>query len=340
MKVLVIKTSSMGDIIHTLPALSDALSALPDVQFDWLVEERFAFIPAWHPAVNRVIPIALRRWKRHKLRTLLGSELRQAIKQLRLAHYDYIIDAQGLWKSALWGVVARGKTAGFDRASVREPLAWWWYRRRIAVSKSEHAVTRIRHLFAKTLDYTVPNGHPRYGIDRHQFAVPKTHSPYVLFFHGTTWANKHWPELYWQQLIDLVVAQGFHVKLGWGGPVERERSLRLAKHHDSVSLLPDLTVAGVADYIAASRAVVAVDTGFAHLTEALDVPLVSLYGPTSPERTGPLGQRQVALAADFSCAPCYQRECRFQGPAEVTPACFARVTPAAVLRQLQPLLRS
>ena len=100
MRVLLVKTSSLGDVIHTLPALTDAQRAIPGIQFDWVVEEGFAEIPAWHPAVAQVIPVAIRRWRKHPLQTLRSGEWRRFKARLRETHYDLVIDAQGLLKSA------------------------------------------------------------------------------------------------------------------------------------------------------------------------------------------------------------------------------------------------
>ena len=99
MRVLVVKMSSLGDVIHTLPALTDAAAAIPGITFDWVVEEGFAEIPAWHPAVDTVIPIALRRWRKHPWRDFRGPQWRACRQALRRQHYDAVIDAQGLLKS-------------------------------------------------------------------------------------------------------------------------------------------------------------------------------------------------------------------------------------------------
>jgi len=156
MRVLVVKTSSLGDVIHTLPALTDAARAIPGVRFDWLVEENFAEVPTWHPAVERVIPVALRRWRRSVLRTWLAGEWQAMTSQVRLADYDLAIDAQGLIKSAILTRYAGAPVHGLDRASIREPLASRFYDQRHAVAKGRHAVERVRELFAKSLGYALP----------------------------------------------------------------------------------------------------------------------------------------------------------------------------------------
>lgn len=157
MRVLLVKTSSLGDVIHTLPALTDAARAIPGIQFDWVVEEGFAEIPAWHPAVARVIPVAIRRWRKNLWQTLRNGEWRRFKQRLKEVDYDLVIDAQGLLKSA-WLTRYVGKTpvAGLDGDSAREPLASRFYRRAYPVAWGQHAVERTRQLFAQALDYPLP----------------------------------------------------------------------------------------------------------------------------------------------------------------------------------------
>ena len=183
MRVLIIKTSSMGDVIHTLPALTDARCHHPEIVFDWVVEKGFAEIPAWHPAVDKVLPIEWRRWRKnlwqHK------GELRAALKAIRTTHYDLIIDAQGLWKSALLARCAKGKRVGYDPQSAREKGVNWLYQQGYPVAKGQHAVERIRQLFAIAFDYPAPTDLPDYGIAQH-FSSTKQAKPYVVFLHNTT----------------------------------------------------------------------------------------------------------------------------------------------------------
>jgi len=150
-RVLVVKTSSLGDVLHTLPALTDAVQRRPGIRFDWVVEEAFAEVPAWHTAVDDVIPVALRRWKHRPLQVLRAGEPQAAVRQLRRHKYDLVIDAQGLLKSAVIARFARGPRAGLDRSSAREPVAAHAYHRKYAVPREQHAVQRVRQLFAAAL---------------------------------------------------------------------------------------------------------------------------------------------------------------------------------------------
>ncbi|HDP3420481.1 TPA: lipopolysaccharide heptosyltransferase I, partial [Pseudomonas aeruginosa] len=229
MRVLLVKTSSLGDVIHTLPALTDAARAIPGIQFDWVVEEGFAEIPAWHPAVARVIPVAIRRWRKNLWQTLRNGEWRRFKQRLKEVDYDLVIDAQGLLKSA-WLTRYVGKTpvAGLDRDSAREPLASRFYRRAYPVAWGQHAVERTRQLFAQALDYPLPESVGDYGLDREQLADADPGAPYLVFLHGTTWVTKHWPEAYWRELAERMCERGWSVRLPWGSAAERERAGRLA----------------------------------------------------------------------------------------------------------------
>ena len=129
MRVLLIKTSSLGDVIHTLPALTDAARAIPGIRFDWVVEEGFAEIPAWHPAVDAVIPVAIRRWRKKPLQAVRSGEWSNFKRRLRETQYDLVIDAQGLLKSAWLTRYARAEVVGLDKSSAREPLAARFYQR-------------------------------------------------------------------------------------------------------------------------------------------------------------------------------------------------------------------
>ena len=180
MRVLLVKTSSMGDVLHSLPALTDAQQAISGIQFDWVVEEGFAQIPTWHSAVNQVIPVAIRRWRKNWFSAPIRAERAEFRKKLQATHYDAVIDAQGLLKSAfLVTRLAHGDKHGYDRHSIREPLASFFYDHRYAISKQQHAVERIRQLFAKSLGYTCPTQQGDYAIARHFLQSAEEHqSPY------------------------------------------------------------------------------------------------------------------------------------------------------------------
>jgi heptosyltransferase I len=337
-RILLIKTSSMGDIIHTLPALTDAGRVFPHLRFDWVVEEAFQQIPAWHPQVERVIPVALRRWRKHPFASSTRTEWRQFKQALNETAYDFILDAQGLLKSALLGYFARGTRVGFDFKSAREPLAAFTYQHKFAVNRQQHAITRVRQLFSLALDYPMPDTSPDYGMTQPFLSLNET-QPYLVFLHGTTWTSKQWPEIYWNWLMELATASGYHVKIASGDAKEFARAQRIAASHAQAEVLPRLEIAQMAKMLSQAAGVVAVDTGFAHLAAALNVPLVSLYGPTNGKLTGTLGACSQLISADFPCAPCLKRTCIYRGESTVQPACFESLTPEKVWRTLMGVMK-
>lgn len=296
LRLLLVKMSSLGDVIHTLPALEDARQALPGFEVDWVVEEGFAEVPAWHPVVRRVIPVALRRWRKTPLATWRSGEWSRFRDALASHRHDLVLDAQGLLKSAFVTRLVPAPRAGYDRRSAREPLAACAYGSRLAVAREQHAIERTRQLFAQALGYPVPAGEPCYGIDRAR--LPSAPAPGgVLFLHGTSRADKCWPEASWIALGERVAAAGHRILLPWGNAPERERAERIANALGAATVLPRMGLGEIAAQLGAVRAAVAVDTGLGHLAAALATPCVSLYGPTRIERIGTRGRNQQHVVA-------------------------------------------
>lgn len=334
MDVLLVKTSSMGDIVHTFPAITDAARALPGIRFHWVVEEAFADLAARHPAVVEVIPVAVRRWRKNPLRSL--KEWQAFKRRLKAENYDAVIDAQGLIKSAFLTRLAQGPKFGLDKESAREPLSARVLDHPLAVPRQQHAIERTRQLFAQALQYPLSACLPDYGIASHNNAQPLAAGSQLIFFHGTTWPSKHWPENYWQSLAGMAVANGMKVLLPWGTEAEKEAAGRIAGQRDGITVLPRLSLSALFDLLLTLDGFVAVDTGLAHLAAAAGLAGVALYGPTDPALTGVIGQRARSLSAVFPCAPCKQANCSYKGAegGEVTPACFSRLPPELVWQAL------
>jgi len=283
-KFLLVKTSSLGDVVHNLPVASDLVAAFPGARVDWVVEEAFVTVPSLHPLVSSVIPVAVRRWRKAPWRQQARREMAAFVSALRRERYDAVIDTQGLLKSALIARAARGRRYGLDWASSREPLRPF-YDRTFQVPWNRHAVARNRSLAAQALGYTVSEV-ADFGV-RAQPLVASWLAPcYGVLLHATSADAKLWPDANWSALCDALGDMGLQWILPWGSRVEQMRSGRLASTIRNSMAPPRLTLDGVAGLLAGAQVVVGVDTGLTHLAAALGVPTVGVYCATDPAATG------------------------------------------------------
>jgi heptosyltransferase-1 len=279
--ILFVKTSSLGDVVHNCPAVSDAARAFPDAAIDWIVEEPFAGIAAMHRAVRRVIPVALRRWRGALWKPSTWSEIGAWRKELRGERYDAVLDTQSLLKSALISTLALGRRHGMDRASARESLAAAFYDVRHPVPRGMHAVERNRLLASSALGYSAQNP-PEYGL-----RIPAGEkSGYVVLLTMTSRADKLWPEERW---IELGHALGAPAILPWGSEAERARAQRIAGKIGATVLPKSLELGELAKLFVKARGVVGLDTGLTHLAVALGVRTVGIYCGSDPALTGLYG---------------------------------------------------
>lgn len=354
MRVLVVKLTSMGDVLHLMPALSDLQKQHPDATVDWMVEDSFAEIPAWHPIVQRVIQVSTRRW-----RSLAFSNIREFLtflKELRAQPYDVVIDAQGLIKSAVFSRFARlapnGLRAGFSGDSIKESPAAYWYQKKVLVDRQQHAIKRLRALFAGVFDYTQPQTEVDYQLDlgalsaslaalTNKNAGPDVTSsqtsnlkPSIMLLHGTTWPTKHLPEKVWGELADLIGGEGYDVTVCWGNQQERLRAERIANGRPHVSILPKSSLSDLAITLSKTLGVIAVDTGLGHLAAALSVPMVSLYGSTNSQLTGAVGKNQIHIQTDYPCSPCLLKTCNKLTEQVSSPPCYQSVSSATIWQAL------
>lgn len=331
----------MGDLVQTLPALTDAAKANPDIKFDWVVDESFAQVPAWHSHVEQVFPTALRRWRRNWRRALFSGEPRSFVNQLRSKNYDVIVDVQGGFKSALAARLAKGKRSGYDARGVHDWGAHLLYQREFSVPKGIHSIQRMRRLLADVLGYQFQETEVDYGIVRSRLGPPSFDAPqpYLVFVHSTSWASKIWPEHYWSELARLAGDAGFHVLLPWGDEPERQRSLRIAAGHERAHVLPGMSISEKAALINKAQGTVGLDTGLSHIAAALDIPSVTIYGATDPLLVGATGKQQLHLGSSFECVRCHQTSCTYEGAAEFKPACLVEIGPDLVWEKLYSLMK-
>lgn len=293
--ILLIKTSSLGDVLHNLPVVTDICKQFPDAKIDWVVEEGFAALPALHPKVRNIIPVAIRRWRKSWWSS--RTEMQTTCRKLRDQHYDLTLDTQGLFKSALITRCANRPRCGFDWQSAREPVASLFYERTFSVPKAQHAVERNRQLAGLALGYA-PLGAPDYGIHSPSLELPwfSQTSPYVVLLHATSRDDKLWPETNWIALGKQLASDGFQLVLPWGNAKENARSERLAAAIPNAISPPKLNLVEAAALLGHAQAVIGVDTGLSHLAAALNVPTIGIYTATDPGLTGlHAGNRAINL---------------------------------------------
>lgn len=332
MRILLIKMSSMGDIFHTFPAITDLKDQYPNAKIDWVVEEGFAEIAAWHPAISRVIPIGLRRWLKAKDR-ISWREFKAWRKALRQQHYDYVIDAQGLVKSALIARCANtNKRYGYDTQSAREPISRWFYQQTYAVAKEQHAVERTRQLFSKMFNYPLTKS-INFGI-KQNFSHVQKNPQKLIFIIGTSWVTKLWAPHHWQALSTIAIAEGYAIEIIWGSESERIIADAIISACPAATRPQQrLSITTIAEMLVEATGVVGLDTGFSHLAGALETPTIALYGATSPTKVGLIGEhtRNLQMREPLSCMPCHKRHCRWlpEGSSD-TPQCMTNIDAAEV----------
>jgi heptosyltransferase-1 len=300
LKILIVKLSSLGDVVHTLPVVHDLRSAFASAQVDWVVERGFAPLVRRCEGVRRVVECELRRWRKAPLAGATRAEWRAFRSQLQRESYDAVIDLQGLTKSALVARMARLAPGGRRYAmgnrsegSSYEPATRWLADVAVPVEPKSHAVQRGRDVCAAALGYQ-PAGAPRYGL-----APVTTHDNTVLLLHGTSRADKCWPEERWLALGQRLLAQGRWLGLPHGSDEERERSERLAAAlGPRAQVWPRLSLDALADRMARCAGAIGVDSGLSHLAVALDLPHVQIYNFDTAWRTGPIRSERQRSVVD------------------------------------------
>lgn len=336
MKVLVVKMSSMGDVVHTLPAVTDALAARPDITVDWCVEAAFAPIVRLHPGVRRIHEIRLRAWRKTPFSAASWRAARALRRDLKVERYDLVIDAQGLLKSALLARLTGAPVAGFDAASAREPLAARFYGKRHAIPRDRHAIDRLRLLFSNILGYQPDLAGLDYGI-----ATPTGGGARrtAVLLHGTTWPSKRWSTENWIELARTLIADGLTPQVTFADAGEEEVALAIAAGAPGTELVAKAPLDRVAAMIGAADVVVGCDTGLTHLAAALGRPTVALFLSTKPGLTGVVGQQAVILEASSTCAPCRRRICSLVSVNEVQP-CVRTIYPQLVNESVAKLTKN
>ncbi|MER9302189.1 lipopolysaccharide heptosyltransferase I [Mesorhizobium sp. M0293] len=297
MKVLIVKTSSMGDVIHTFPAVEDASRNRPDVTFDWCVEEAFAGIVALHPAIDRIHTVAIRRWRKTLFDGATWREAAGLRRTLRDCRYDLVIDAQGLLKSALVARQAGSPIAGFDRSSAREPSATLLYDVTYAVPRDLHAIERTRRLFGLALGYQPDLSTLASGIVPPAGTLAGIAGKTAFLLHGTSREDKKWPIQDWIETCRLVVDRGMTPVTTWSNDREKAVAEAIASAVPSTVVVPKSPLGEIAAILGRSTLVIGADTGLTHLASAFGLPTVAVFLATEPGLTGPRGPYASTLLA-------------------------------------------
>jgi heptosyltransferase-1 len=303
-RILIVRTSSLGDIVHTLPAISDIARYVPGAQIDWVAEEAFAEIPAWHPAVNEVIPMAHRRWRKTWWRESTRRERRKIADRLHDVRYDVVLDMQSLLKSAWLARQAQGVKHGLDWQSARESMASLFYDVRHRVYFWQPAVIRQRLLAGLTFGYEYAS-EPDYGLQGFLSEARSDHSRrnYAVIMPSASRDDKLWPEQDWHAVFGRLRDEGCVLRVLAGNARETERAQVLTAGQEGVEVMPRMNLTGVAKLLAGARVMVGLDSGVTHLSAALGRPTVGIYCASSPVRTPLIGQAYTASLGDQGAPP-------------------------------------
>jgi heptosyltransferase-1 len=310
MRVLIVKTSSMGDVVHALAAVSDMANAIPGIQIDWLVEKGFAAIPTQHRAVQRVITLQWRKWRKNLRDRATRAAIQCWREEMARAPYDLIIDMQGLIKSAAFACFANGPRGGYDWHSIKEPLASLTYQRKARVARDIHAVDRCRQLASRLLGYTLPDTPADFGLQPGAEGWLPEGGAFVALIPCASRPEKLWPQQAWIAVGQDLRKNGLQVVVLWGSSEEQRLAQAIATQVDG-QVPPFLTVAQISDTLARAALVIGLDTGMSHIAAAHGRPTVGIYCDHDPglaglRGSGPLvslgGKGQTPSLADVQAA--------------------------------------
>jgi heptosyltransferase I len=299
LRILLVKLSSLGDVVHTMPAVQDIVAAHPGAVIDWVVEPAFAPLVQRVAGVGDVIGAPLRRWRQGWWTQRVRNEFAVLRQRLQRDAYDAVIDLQGLTKSALIARLARLAPGGHrygignrTEGSSWEQPARWLVDRPIRIEPRIHALDRSRALAAKALGHAI-DGAPRYGLRSEPGAGARGAMPTIAFVHGSSRDDKLWPNSHWITIGKRLLNEGWRIALPQGGEVEQTRAELIAaalqfERDPRVEVWPSLALDAVIDRLAGVQGVIGVDSGLSHIAVALGLPHVQIYNFPTAWRTGPL----------------------------------------------------
>ena len=296
MRILLVKMSSMGDIIHNMPLVHDIKQHYPEAIIDWVVEEPFVELARLNPLVNCVITVGMRRWKKALFSKKTWVEFLRFKKNLQQVHYDAVLDTQGLIKSAVIAKLANGQSYGQNSDTAREALAGRLVNRPLDIPRNLHAISRNRLVGALALNYAVNDNSVQYDIQFNAESDPNLTDLLpqncIMLFHSTARDAKHWPNKYWIALGKYLNTQGYTLALPWGSDIEKKRAELIAKTLNNSLVLPKLSIVQLASLMRQAKACLGLDTGLTHIAVALNIPTLAIFTDTHLWQAGTMPSQQ------------------------------------------------
>jgi heptosyltransferase I len=309
--ILIVRPSSLGDIVYAMAVIADLAAHAPDLPIDWVAEEAFAPLVRLDPRIRHVIPLGLRRWRRAPLTPATWRDANVFRHALRLEQYVAIVDLQEQVKGAMISRLARGTRHGLDRANIREPIATWLHDVSHRIDRQQHFLDKCRALTAAAMGFRV-QGPARWRFVPPAVADAMPSGRYAIAFHATSRHDKLWPENHWRALLAQLATAGITTLLPWGSADEKARSERLSMGAALAVVPPRQSLPQLAALIRNAEVVVGVDTGLTHLAAAMGTATVAVFTNTDPvlagvARTGPHaidvgGNGYVAALAEVMAA--------------------------------------
>ncbi len=337
MNILIVKTSSLGDIVHALPVLTYLRRVAPQARIDWVVDEAFAELLRHHANLDTLFVVPLRRWKKAPFKGGTWRDIGRFLGQLRTRRYDLVFDLQGNLKSGILCGASRGaRKIGFAARNVQEKASLMFTRERVDFAPEDrHAVQRYLRVVASVLGApsdplrdlpaiaTTPDDDGKADA-----LLAASASPRIVFHCGTSWASKLWSEAGWIALGQALVrrAPTTSILLTLGDEAEHARAQRVATGlGDAARVLPRMGLKELCAVFKHSDLMVGADTGPVHLAAASGTPTVSLYRCTIGARNGPYGPRHRIVQAPMDCSRCWSGTCWRDAE------CTESITPQAML---------
>ena len=287
----------MGDLMHALPALTEAKDHIEDISFDWVVDTNFASVPSWHPSVNKTITTDHRNWRSQFFSKKSRESLQQVLNEINGTQYDLVVDMQNNLKSALVSFLSKHSVTGMDAKSVREYPAHLAYSTKITVDKDLHAIERQKKLLAEALDYSSNMNEVDYGALLETFIKPNMNLPkkYVVLVQNASWITKQWSVEKWQKLVKHFDGKNIKMILPSGNLNELERAKEIASVSTNAEAIDLMPLNEIAYIIKNANFCICSDTGLAHLSALSGTPSITLYGPTETALIGTYGKNQIHI---------------------------------------------